>query len=464
MSTRRFLTIFLNAAAVVLLAIGCSQQAPAAEAVPTPEVVAQTARSGEIAAAGQVVPLRSVSLAFQTGGTVAEVLVSEGQNVAAGEALARLDSSVLDSALAQAQAGLDAANAGLTAAEAQLALAQSQRQSAAAVELAARAQLALAQAGARPEQVAAAERSLAAAEAGVNQAAAERSQMLDVSDAAIRAAEAQLAAAESQYTALQETYDTIVTTCFDLPDGGEVCPLLGPPEENTRAQLDAARSRYEAAQLALEEAQTGATAGEQQLAGSAVTVAAAQRDLAQAQLDLVNAGARDEEIRQAEIAVDQAALGIAQADNAVAQAETGVSQAQAAVLSAEAGLRSAQVALERLTLVAPFDGTVGDMLVEVGELVAPGVPVATVADLGRWLVETNDLVELDVVMLDEGQSVEVTVDALPGEILRGVITDIGRTPELARGDVTYRVRVELDPYPDLPIRWGMSAEVLASAN
>jgi multidrug resistance efflux pump len=112
-----------------------------------------------------------------------------------------------------------------------------------------------------------------------------------------------------------------------------------------------------------------------------------------------------------------------------------------------------------MTLTAPFAGTVGDVLVEAGELVAPGVPVASVADSSDWFVETTDLVELDVVFLEVGQVAEVTLDALPGETLAGVVTEIGRVPELTRGDVTYRVRVDLEDYPNLPIRQGMTALV-----
>jgi HlyD family secretion protein len=95
----------------------------------------------------------------------------------------------------------------------------------------------------------------------------------------------------------------------------------------------------------------------------------------------------------------------------------------------------------------------------VGELVAPGVPVARLGG-GGWVVETTDLVELDVVHVAIGQPVEVTLDALPGETLRGTVIDVGRVPELILGDVTYRVRIALDDVPeDLPLRWGMTALV-----
>ena len=469
MMNKRTLTAVAATLTLILLLLlaACAQDTPdaaTAEPATTAESAAAVetataAQSGIVQAEGQVVPARAADLSFQTGGTVAEVLVNEGQTVRAGEAIARLDASAVAAGLLQAQAGLEAANAGLSAAEAQLTLAESGRRTAEAGVAVAEAQLALLRAGARPEQVAAAERNLAAAESGVARAAAERDEALSVNDAQVRAAEAQLAGALARLTSLQETYDTIVTTCVELPDGGEVCPLLGPTEENVRAQLAAAEAAYNAAQLAVTEARAGATAAQQQAATAAVGEAVAQRDLAAAQLNLLNAGAREEQIRVAEVAVEQAKLGLAQANVAVQQAQAGVTQATAARQGAEAAAAEAQNALDRMTLVAPFDGVVVQPALEVGELVAPGVIVARLAEGGNWHVETTDLVELDVVNLVEGQAVEVTLDALSGEVLRGRILSIGRTPQIVRGDVTYPARIVLDAYPDLPLRWGMTAQV-----
>ena len=109
-----------------------------------------------------------------------------------------------------------------------------------------------------------------------------------------------------------------------------------------------------------------------------------------------------------------------------------------------------------------FTGTVSELLPEVGELVVPGVAVARLGG-GGWVVETTDLVELDVVHVAIGQGVEVTLDALPGETLRGTVIDVGRVPEIVLGDVTYRVRIALDNVPEgLPLRWGMTALVRIS--
>ncbi len=416
------------------------------------------ASASSVAAEGLLLPQERAALAFQLGGAVAEIAAAEGQVVAAGAPLIRLNATTVEAAVARTAAGLAAAEAGLAAAQAGLAVAEAQRTTADAALVAAEAQLALTQAGPRPEQLAAAERNVAAAAGGVAQAAAERDAALDVSDAVVRAAEAQLAAAQAQLTALQDAYDTILTTCVTLPDGSEVCPLLGAPEESTRAQVAAAEANAAAAQLALDEARAGATEAEQRSAAAGVSVAVAQQSLADAQRDLLLAGARAEQIRLAEIGVARARLGLTTADVAVEQTAAAVAQAEAGVQSATADAEEARVALARLTLSAPWAGTVSELLPEVGELVAPGVAVARLGG-GGWVVETTDLVELDVVRVAVGQEVEVTLDALPGETLRGTVIDVGRVPEVTLGDVTYRVRIALDDTPDLPLRWGMTALV-----
>lgn len=461
------ITIWILLAGLLFVLAACRSEEPVAQAETTEAAAvdatsapaAQAIETGTVTAEGELLPARSVALAFQTAGTVAEVLAVEGQAVEAGQVLIRLDSALVESAVQQATAGLEAANAGLSAAQAQLALAETQKLTAEAALKAAEAQLALVKAGPRPEQIAAAERALAAAEAGVAQAAAQRDEALNVSDTLVRAAEAQLAAALSRYTALRDGYDTLVTTCVELPDGSEICPGLGAPEENLRAQVEAAEAAYNAAQAAVAEARAGATAAQQQSANAGVTIAAAQRDVAAAQLALLKAGARDEQIQRAELGVEQARLGLTQADVSAEQARSAVSQAEAGVRNAEAALAAAQSALERMALAAPFAGIIGEITVEAGELVSPGNPVGRLADVTQWTVETTDLVELDVVQLAESQPVEVTLDAIPGEVLRGTVMEIGLVPVLTRGDVTYRVKIALDDYPDLPLRWGMTAQV-----
>ena len=445
--------------------VACQTEEPEAEATATSEssVLEETnTRSvntgfGSVTAEGEITPLRSAVLSFQIGGNIAEILTFSGADVNAGDPLVRLDALPLENALRQAEAGKAAAEAALQAAEARLAVAESGIARAEAAQKGAVAQLELAKAGATPEEIAATEKQLAAAEAGIVTAAGNRDAAVRVSDAQVQGAQAQLAAAQAEVDQLQEAYDDIIDLCFDTPKG-EICPLYGPVEENTRFQLEAAKANLAAVQTAVDEARAGATPAESYLASTGVSLAAAQRDQVQAQLDLMLAGARDEQIEQAQVGVDQADVGVQQALVQVALAEAAVTQAEAGVVKSEADVEAARKALDRMTLLAPFDGRVGDISVEIGELVGPGVPVIQFGDLSGWQVETTNLTELDVVAVKKGLPVQIRVDALPQEVIDGVITDIAAVSQLNIGDVTYPVTVELDD-TDLPLRWGMTVEV-----
>lgn len=121
-------------------------------------------------------------------------------------------------------------------------------------------------------------------------------------------------------------------------------------------------------------------------------------------------------VAQAEIAAAQQQLAEVQVQ--VAVAETAVAQ-RGGVLEAQTQVAAAQLALEKRSLTAPFSGTVADVLVDVGETVTAGQPVAIVADLSGWQVETSDLIEADVVAIARDDVARVQVDAFADESLTG---------------------------------------------
>jgi multidrug efflux pump subunit AcrA (membrane-fusion protein) len=246
---------------LILALVGCSTGAtpsPTAEITP---VVNQAALS-KIVAEAVIEPARWSELRFEQGGTVIEVLVSEGDGVAAGDVLVRLDD----------------VTARLTVLEAEAALA------------AAKAQLAQIKAGPREEELQVAEAELNAAESGVSQAAAQRDELQSGGVAAnVAAAEAQLAAAVDQEWNARNLYNH---QGWRMGDGAET-------------QLEAAEAALVSAEAQLAHAQSG---GEAQLraANAAVWAATAQRDVAEARLALTAAGATPEEVAVAEASVLQA--------------------------------------------------------------------------------------------------------------------------------------------------------------
>lgn len=91
-------------AGLVVLAVILSGCGKGAKETATPEVEIEFAPV--ISATGEVVPAAWATLSAQTGGTVMEVLVEPGDEVAAGDPLVRLDPTDAQLAVQQAEAAL----------------------------------------------------------------------------------------------------------------------------------------------------------------------------------------------------------------------------------------------------------------------------------------------------------------------------------------------------------------------
>ena len=188
-----------------------------------------------------------------------------------------------------------------------------------------------------------------------------------------------------------------------------------------RARAAAAEQALRIAELHYERVQEGAT--DEVLAGVRVSVAQAQ-----AAADRLGRGASEEELD-----------GL-----------------RAVVRGARVTVDQVQRQVEQTQLLAPFDGTVVQIDARVGEHVAPGVPVITLADLDHLLVETTDLDELDLARVRVGQGVDLTFDALSEAVLHGTVTRIADRASTGRVGANFVVFIELHD-PDQRLRWGMSA-------
>jgi multidrug resistance efflux pump len=169
-----------------------------------------------------------------------------------------------------------------------------------------------------------------------------------------------------------------------------------------------------------------------------------QYDLAEAQLT-----AAQEALAEAQNKAEATADGPDPDDLALATAQ--LDQAQSQQVAAAKALTEAE-------LIAPMAGKLVQLDLTVGQKTGPGNVIAVLIDDSQWFVETNDLTEDEVVKIAEGQEVQVTFDALPGETFRGEVESIGETFQERYGDITYVVRIRLLDSAD-NFRWGMTAEV-----
>lgn len=129
----------------------------------------------------------------------------------------------------------------------------------------------------------------------------------------------------------------------------------------------------------------------------------------------------DNNLQQAEVQQMQAQLAIAQANfkrtqELVAEkflAQQSLDTSAANLKVAQAQLALAQARLERMAVRAPFDGTAGIRLVNVGDYVKDGADLVPLEDTRQMMVDFR-LPERAGSKVKPGQSVELTLDALPG--------------------------------------------------
>jgi len=131
---------------------------------------------------------------------------------------------------------------------------------------------------------------------------------------------------------------------------------------------------------------------------------------------------------------------------------------EAKVESTNANVNSAREAIDARTLTSAIGGMVTDVQLISGQRITSGEIVMAIADFSDWIIETDNLTEIEVVSVAIGQEVDITLDALPSVILKGEVTNINSRFEEKRGDVTYTVTVLLEKSDPL-MRWGMTAAI-----
>jgi HlyD family secretion protein len=212
-------------------------------------------------------------------------------------------------------------------------------------------------------------------------------------------------------------------------------------------------------------------------------------------LALALAGTREQEVRASQQAVidSQADLALKKADNDRAQrlfskdeitaqerdqATTAVKRSEAALNAAEQRLNEAQegtrkediaiacanldqakanLGLSRVnegytTLRAPVSGVITVRQAELGEVVAPGTPIVTLADLDHiWL--RAYIAETDLGRIHWGQDATVSTDTYPGKQYHGRISFISPDAEFTpksvqtnkeRVTLVYRIKIDIE--------------------
>lgn len=366
---------------------GCAAATSRAEGLATE--IPQVTQAPGVVSEGRLVPRQFVNMSFTTGGTVAEILVQEGDVVGENQLLARL----------------------------------SQRE-----------QFAAAIANAEIELLNARQALDDLLENDDVMRAAAAKEVADARDA-VRSAERRMNNLETGNS--QTDIDTAFANVVILKDrleqaNKDFASYENKPEDNLKragllSKLADAQKKYDNAVRLLNNLQGDASEIDLAIADANLSLAQAQLDLAEQEYEKMKNGPDPDDL----------------------------ATARARLKAAETGLGAAQAAFDETELRAPFAGTVAKIYLKQAEQVAPGQAAIVLGDFSSWMLETDDLTELDVPEIAVGDEVQLTFDALPGLELTGVIEAISNIDEQKFGDVTYTARIRV-LVGDERLRWGMT--------
>ena len=159
-------------------------------------------------------------------------------------------------------------------------------------------------------------------------------------------------------------------------------------------------------------------------------------------------------------AIQSAASQVAQAQSALDKllatpAPEDIAAAEAAVKQNEASLQQAQLALAKASVLAPFDGTVGDIYAQLDQWASTSTQALVLVDLSQVNLMVT-LAETDVPKVQMGQEAQILLDALQGSVFTGTVTEIDLVGTVTSGVVNYSATITVQD-PSESMRPGMNA-------
>src|ERR1043166_7121839 len=135
-------------------------------------------------------------------------------------------------------------------------------------------------------------------------------------------------------------------------------------------------------------------------------------------------------------------------------AKSAEEQTQSASQVAQASVRSARIALDRAkqnlaytNIYAPIDGVVVEKNVQQGQTVAASLSAPQLFLIANDLSQMQILAQVgesDIAQIKEGQPVEFTVQALPGQTFKGIVKQVRLQSATTDNVVNYTVVVSVD--------------------
>ncbi len=163
-----------------------------------------------------------------------------------------------------------------------------------------------------------------------------------------------------------------------------------------------------------------------------IRIAKLERDTKRFTALLAENAATPIQVEQYQTELDAARKKLVQLERQKAASRSQVSEvtqrktnAEATILRAEAGVDMARLNLSYTVVTAPNDGWLGRRTIQEGQLVSPGVTLTTIIpNTNKWIVA--NFKETQLARIRKGQTVSVTVDAIPGKKFTGRVSDISQ--------------------------------------
>jgi HlyD family secretion protein len=418
--------------------------------------------TNSVSGIGEVMAAQDANLFFTANGTVAQVLVAEGDTVTQGQVLAILDTRTLDSNVEQAQAGLEQAQAQQAALTeepraADVRAAQAQVRS---------AQIALEQArNNQAQSVRGADSGVAAAQVGLETQRNQLSAVKTSAEQQLAQANQALVQAQASYSQAKWDYEHVKDDGTDPlqpersgPDGQPVDNELSDSgEQRYYTQFVQAEAALRSAEQAVAQAQV-AFDNARQAEETGIQNAEQQIVQAQSNADKLKLPAEVDQVAAAQAALDLANANRARLNPAPTNSQ--VAQAAAGVRQAEAQLKAAQVNRENAEIRAPFDGVIAQINIDPGD---PSAMSGQNAEIPIVIIDTSNLYveveisDVDIGQVQVGQVAQLYAEAAPGDIRDGTVTYISPSA-MEQGNIrSYLVRIALEDQEGL--RAGMSVRV-----
>lgn len=379
--------------------------------------------------ANDMLPVMPKAMGLQ----IVEVLVDEGDYVEAGQVLAVLDDSILQTQIDRAQSQVTSADSNVAQAEAGVDQALSTRQ-----EL--EAALAQAEAGILQAQ---AERT--AAEAGILQAQAAVEQArtgIGQAQAGVAQAQANLDRSKAGLEQAQREFDRY----RNLANSGAI----------SQQELDFRQTDVLTAQEEVRVAQANLTAAYTQVSNAEAGVANAEAGVANARAQVENAASREQNARAN---VDSARAKLNSQDANIRASRANVDNARAGVQGDRASVAQIETQLEQTLVRAPQSGMIATRMAQVGDVTSnSGKLFEMIRDAQLEL--HAQVPETQLPQVKPGDTVRISSDADAGIRVRGTVREIAPVID----PQTRMATVKVDLPNDDSLRPGMFLKAAITTN